>query len=710
MLCHFVVIPAVFSNPEFSHVIKGSDPLLPPLGHGRIQYAPDLFENLFPDAELDLDGALVQAFLDVSDEGPTRSTPVAVSFSESAALQWSVYFDPGSATGSEQNVIYQSLSESDTVFVVSQQDSGTLWFGEFDAPSLENKYAYEVDVGDLDNSTFSGLPSLDGNLTLKWEDGDDVRFLIVDGLGSPILDKRYSSSDFIDDTLDDDEEQSVVLLPKRGSDGFVFVADVVVGETFGPSSNISIVADLTASGEVVWSRKFVREGEYATISPAAPVSFVLDDGGVIFTSFDVIETDSALFGYATRFFKVSATGELEWAKTVDNALLLPYLLGALDGDNDVLWLNGTGNFTLEGSSKIVLGIDIETGATVAEVHLDPSEGSAYIIGETSESVYIATHNYDVSDAFKVYRFDRNLQNPTVFENNVGPDEFFMQVSGENRLIGSYLDQETGEMQIISYDGDLNPVVDESCIRFTTSTLGLIEKSLVSNDMPVTESSADLTVSDGATVLTPITLELHDYPLTVETCSGEPIGGEGGETPQSAPSSLAITVGESDVQLSWNDLSDDETGFEIERREQGDSQWDLVVTTAANVVSYTDSLNVGSLVYEYRIGSVNAAGGSAFTATVTAEKEAEGGEGGPGNDVDLDSELPVEVTLLSGNRIELVFQTRSGYRYDLHRSSDLVESFVLIDTLLGSGGSASFTLELPEAGSVFLKLFEVEEGE
>jgi hypothetical protein len=67
-------------------------------------------------------------------------------------------------------------------------------------------------------------------------------------------------------------------------------------------------------------------------------------------------------------------------------------------------------------------------------------------------------------------------------------------------------------------------------------------------------------------------------------------------------------------LSWQDTSDDETGFAIERRRG--KRWHEVARVAAGVVAYTDTTVAARKVYSYRVVAVNAAGRSAASNVVT----------------------------------------------------------------------------------------------
>lgn len=86
----------------------------------------------------------------------------------------------------------------------------------------------------------------------------------------------------------------------------------------------------------------------------------------------------------------------------------------------------------------------------------------------------------------------------------------------------------------------------------------------------------------------------------------------------APSSLAATPqSATSVALSWADNSGNETNFEVQRRTLPSGAFGVLITTAANVVSYTDTSAAATTSYEYKVRAKNSAGFSAFSNVATA---------------------------------------------------------------------------------------------
>lgn len=80
------------------------------------------------------------------------------------------------------------------------------------------------------------------------------------------------------------------------------------------------------------------------------------------------------------------------------------------------------------------------------------------------------------------------------------------------------------------------------------------------------------------------------------------------SPPEAPGNLsAALLNGTDVALTWDDLSNNEGKFEIERFESG--SWSALTTTATDEVSYLDTLTTAGTTYSYRIFASNFAGNS-----------------------------------------------------------------------------------------------------
>jgi len=87
----------------------------------------------------------------------------------------------------------------------------------------------------------------------------------------------------------------------------------------------------------------------------------------------------------------------------------------------------------------------------------------------------------------------------------------------------------------------------------------------------------------------------------------------------APTDLtAVVLENANVALSWNDNSDDELAFELQRSTLSTRAFVTIATLAADTTNYTDSAPLTDTNYSYRVKATNLNGDSFFTnvATVT----------------------------------------------------------------------------------------------
>jgi hypothetical protein len=94
------------------------------------------------------------------------------------------------------------------------------------------------------------------------------------------------------------------------------------------------------------------------------------------------------------------------------------------------------------------------------------------------------------------------------------------------------------------------------------------------------------------------------------------GGKPAKTPPLAPTNLtAATINGGQIKLSWQDNSNNETGFRIERKTTG--SFARLATVGAGVTSYGDTGVNPSTTYTYRVYAYNNAGNSAYSNEASA---------------------------------------------------------------------------------------------
>lgn len=96
-----------------------------------------------------------------------------------------------------------------------------------------------------------------------------------------------------------------------------------------------------------------------------------------------------------------------------------------------------------------------------------------------------------------------------------------------------------------------------------------------------------------------------------TITDNDTGGGGGSAPAAPTNLRGEPASTSEIQLTWNDASNNETGFRIERRTLTGS-FQEIATAGANVTTFTAGGLDPATFYSFRVRAQNAAGDSAFS--------------------------------------------------------------------------------------------------
>ena len=94
-----------------------------------------------------------------------------------------------------------------------------------------------------------------------------------------------------------------------------------------------------------------------------------------------------------------------------------------------------------------------------------------------------------------------------------------------------------------------------------------------------------------------------------------------DVPPEAPTDLeAQSVSSTAIGLQWTDASDNETGFQVEGKEEGEASWGLLATVGPDTATFTHSGLTPATTYVYRVRACNDLGCSAWTAEASAVTE------------------------------------------------------------------------------------------
>ena len=126
----------------------------------------------------------------------------------------------------------------------------------------------------------------------------------------------------------------------------------------------------------------------------------------------------------------------------------------------------------------------------------------------------------------------------------------------------------------------------------------------------------------------------------------------GSTVPAAPSNLtASAVSSSQINLTWQDNSNNESGFKIQRKTGSTGSWSTIHTTSANVTSYQNTGCSANITYYYRIYAYNSTGNSNYSNEANATTQPAGtAPSAPGN---------LTASAVSTSQINLTWQDNSN---------------------------------------------------
>ncbi len=159
----------------------------------------------------------------------------------------------------------------------------------------------------------------------------------------------------------------------------------------------------------------------------------------------------------------------------------------------------------------------------------------------------------------------------------------------------------------------------------------------------------------------------------------------------APSNLsAVALSSSQVQLSWKDNSNNETGFRIEQRLAGEA-FQQVASLGVGATFFTAGGLSGLTDYEFRVRAVNNAGSSAYSNTASATTEPPPGF--------LVAPSALSERVLSTSAIELRWQDNTSDETGFEIEIKQFEDFQLVATV--AADATLFTVTGLEAASPYL---------
>src|SRR3989339_768802 len=170
-------------------------------------------------------------------------------------------------------------------------------------------------------------------------------------------------------------------------------------------------------------------------------------------------------------------------------------------------------------------------------------------------------------------------------------------------------------------------------------------------------------------------------------------------PPTAPNNLyAVAVSQSQINLTWNDNSSDETGFKIERSTSSGSGFTEIATVSANTASYQNTGLTASTTYYYKVKAYNSGGSSGYTSEASAATQAT-----PTNPPTDPSGLAA--VAVSASQIDLSWSDNSSDEegFKIERSATSGSGFVQIATVGANTTSYQNTSGLASATAYYYQV-------
>lgn len=209
-------------------------------------------------------------------------------------------------------------------------------------------------------------------------------------------------------------------------------------------------------------------------------------------------------------------------------------------------------------------------------------------------------------------------------------------------------------------------------------------------------------------------------LTLSANSGYSIGSPNTATVTiqdddiAAPSNLTATaVSPTQINLSWQDNSNNEQGFKIERKTGSAGTWSQIATVPANVKTYQNTGLLPGIAYFYQLRAYNAAGQSGYSNVASATTfvreisitvKDENGNTIPGAQIHHHSSARYDAHTCSGSGVALIQDIQIGDRlraekliqrfpsnmgnherglYEIYLTSDIVNNDGTVDNVINS---------------------------
>ncbi|GEM_PF-1301914 len=394
---------------------------------------------------------------------------------------------------------------------------------------------------------------------------------------------------------------------------------------FGGTQDNGTIQGADSTGTNSWTTQLGGDGGYVAITPAGDTRYAEVQQGFIYKSQN-----------GNSYFYTGNNG-------IDETLLPFITTFVMDPNNSQrLWLggakvwrtdNGASNWSQAGQ-----GASLDNFQPVRAITVDPGNSNRVFVGTIAGNIYY-TNNGNASSASQVtwtkinkLRFLDTIISGIAFDPNNTNTVYVTYSNFKDVITDQHIYKSTnGGQTWIGLDGTGSgaiPDVPVHCVIVDPANsqrlyIGTDVGVFVSVDGGTTWGRENTGFANAPTVALSITNfngnpHLFAFTHGRGTWRVQISSGGGGGNPPVAPSNLTATaVSSSQINLAWQDNSDNETGFRIERSLDG-INFSLLTMVAANTVSYPNTELAANTRYYYRIKALNSSlGDSGFSNTADA---------------------------------------------------------------------------------------------
>jgi hypothetical protein len=263
-----------------------------------------------------------------------------------------------------------------------------------------------------------------------------------------------------------------------------------------------------------------------------------------------------------------------------------------------------GSAVLHISPQVAYSSDV-TGAAASSPLISLQAGATYTVAfaamsPTVRNVYVALGTIAAQNVLVSNEWQRHVLTYTASKTGSFPLSFLVgQENGDVYVDEVYVFK--GDADVFQRDFDNGTIFVNATPASVTIQLSAVYQRIKGTQDPI---------NNGAIVSGSITIAAFDSAILIRV-------GASSVTPDAPGSVTATAISSSQVNLSWLDLSSNESGFIVERKLAAGGAYAPVATLVAGIVGYSDSGLTAGTKYSYQVLATNSVGNSAASNIAVA---------------------------------------------------------------------------------------------